>query len=66
MIAQCDMVHILPCQVSVKDALNSYLENKLVPLREKQVKESRCDGKHKVAMLPFNGKKRTKRSLLGK
>ncbi|KAK1740547.1 MRG family protein [Skeletonema marinoi] len=35
-ISQCGMLYDLPSKVSVRDALNSYLESKLVPMREKK------------------------------
>jgi len=33
-ISQCGMLYVLPSKVSVRDVLNSYLESKLLPLRE--------------------------------
>jgi len=39
-ISQCGMLYDLPLKVSVRDALNSYLESKLVPMREKKVTEN--------------------------
>jgi len=39
-ITQCNMVHKLPSEVSVREALNRYLENKLAPLREKKEEEN--------------------------
>jgi len=38
-ITQCDMVHNLPSKVSVRVALDQYLESKLGPLRKKQQEE---------------------------
>lgn len=35
-ISQCGMLYDLPLKVSVRDVLNSYLESKLVPMREKK------------------------------
>jgi len=35
-ISQCGMLYDLPSNVSVRDALNSYLESKLLPSREKK------------------------------
>lgn len=35
-ISQCGMLYDLPLKVSVRDALNSYLESKLIPMREKK------------------------------
>lgn len=48
-ITQCNMVHNLPSQVSVREALNRYLENKLAPLREKEEEECSNGGKMAVA-----------------
>lgn len=53
-ITKCDMVHNLPSKVSVREALNQYLESKLVPLREKHEKES--NGDKKLAAKGGNGK----------
>ena len=38
-INKCDMVHNLPSKVTVRDALNQYLESKLEPLRKQQQEE---------------------------
>ena len=38
-ITQCDMVHNLPSKMSVRVALDQYLESKLGPLRKKQQEE---------------------------
>ena len=35
-ISQCGMLYDLPSKISVRDALNSYLESKLIPVREKK------------------------------
>lgn len=42
-ITQCDMVHNLPSKVSVRVALDQYLESKLGPLRKKQQEEEKKD-----------------------
>ena len=39
-ITQCNMLHNLPCNTSVRKALNVYLESKLEPLRKVRANES--------------------------
>ena len=36
MISQCGMLYDLPSKVTVRDALNNYLESKLAPMRLKK------------------------------
>ncbi|KAL7527439.1 hypothetical protein ACHAXR_001960, partial [Thalassiosira sp. AJA248-18] len=60
-ITQCDMIHHLPSRVTVRDALNQYLESKLVPLRQKMDNEKSKSGKN---IEKSNGK--NKCSELGK
>eukprot|EP00579_Thalassiosira_antarctica_P030596 CAMPEP_0202032692 /NCGR_PEP_ID=MMETSP0905-20130828/65657_1 /ASSEMBLY_ACC=CAM_ASM_000554 /TAXON_ID=420261 /ORGANISM="Thalassiosira antarctica, Strain CCMP982" /LENGTH=847 /DNA_ID=CAMNT_0048596561 /DNA_START=56 /DNA_END=2600 /DNA_ORIENTATION=- len=75
-ITQCDMVHNLPSQVSVREALNRYLENKLAPLREKHEIESSKGGekaavkggsdKMQIDEASNDNKKAKRSSVLGK
>jgi len=43
-IAQCGMVHNLPSKVSVREALDSYLESKLAPLLKKHDEDTKRSG----------------------
>lgn len=72
-ITQCDMVHNLPSQVSVKDVLDRYLENKLAPLKEKQEEEDKTsddmgatEGESDKIDEASSGNEKTKSSVLGK
>jgi len=53
-ISQCGMLYDLPSKVSVRDALNKYLESKLIPMREKEEMEnnnaSSCEKNEDVKM----------------
>ena len=63
-IAQCEMVHNLPSKVSVRVALDQYLESKLGPLRKKQEEEEKKDVDKNMQIDESNNKK--KNSQIGK
>jgi hypothetical protein len=47
-ITQCNMLHNVPCNTSVRKALNVYLESKLEPLRNERANESGANAGDKV------------------
>ena len=68
-ITQCDMVHNLPSKVTVRIALDQYLESKLAPLREKSEQEEdkmQLDDEKEAVTDGNDGKKTTNSAELGK
>ena len=65
-ITQCDMVHNLPSKVSVRVALDQYLESKLGPLRKKQQQQEEEKKKDVDNNMQIDESNNKKDSQLGK